>query len=506
MAKKKNNIKDETIKRSPVVAVMGHIDHGKSTLLDYIRNQNTVDSEFGGITQHVAAYEAEHNGQKITFIDTPGHEAFAQARARGANIADIAILVVAADDGVSEQTKGALKFIRDSKIPFIVAINKIDKPNADIQKTKNSLIENEVYLEGMGGDITYSEISALKGTGVSDLLDTLLLAVELEDLKTNNAEAGSGFVLESKTDSKKGISASMIIKNGHVKSGEYIVSGFASAPVRIMEDFNGQKIQEAFASSPVTIIGFDSLPNAGDSFSVFANKKEALKYIEDLKKLMSEKEVLENQNKKNTFQKNKKNVFPIVLRADVSGSLDALKHEMKKIQSDRSEFKIVDEATGEINQNAVKALGGLPNSTIIGFNVKIKSDAQQMAENLGIGIKTFNIIYELLDYLKEHIVKLTPKEKIEETVGEAKILKVFSWMTKSGVVGGEVLDGKINKSSRIKIYRRGEYLGDGSIKELQAGKNKTSTVEKPQQFGMNIATKFEITEGDILKAVEIVEK
>lgn len=506
MAKKKNQIKNETTKRPPVVAVMGHIDHGKSTLLDYIRNQNTVDKEFGGITQHVASYEAEHNKEKITFIDTPGHEAFAQARARGANIADIAILVVAADDGVSEQTKGALKFIKDSGIPFIVAINKIDKPNADIEKTKNSLLENEVYLEGMGGDITYNEISALKGTGVSELLDTLLLAVELEGLEKNDSEMGSGFVLESKTDSKKGISASMIVKNGHIKSGQYVVSGFSSAPVRIMEDFNGKPLKEAFASSPVNIIGFDSLPNAGDSFSVFENKKEALKYIEDLKKLMSEKEVLENQNKNNRFEKNKKNVFPLVLRADVSGSLDALKYELSKIENERSGFKIVDEATGEINQNAVKALGGLPDSTIIGFNVKTKSDAQQMAENLEIEIKTFNIIYELLDYLKERIVLLTPKEKMEETVGEAKILKVFSWMTKSGVVGGEVFEGKINKHSKIKIYRRGEYLGDASIKELQQGKSKTSTVESGNQFGMNIATKFEITEGDILKAVEIVEK
>ena len=425
MAKKKKNNTPKIESRSPVVAIMGHIDHGKSTLLDYIRKENTVDAEHGGITQHVAAYEAEHNGKKITFIDTPGHEAFAAARSRGANIADIAVLVVAADDGVSEQTKGALKFINDSKIPFVVAINKIDKPNADIQKTKNSLIENEVYLEGMGGDVPFVEISALKGTNVSDLLDTILLAADLEELKTDTNAPASGYVLESTMDPKTGISATAIIKNGVIKSGQYIVSGFASSPVRIMRDFNGKNLKSAEAPMPITIIGFDTLPEAGDSFSVFENKKEAFKYIEELKEMQDEKE----RNAKITakrFVKNKKNVFPLVIRTDVAGSLDAVKHELAKINDDRSEFKIIDAAIGSVNEKAIKAVGGTSGATIIGFNVSVENNAQFLADNLDIKIKTFNIIYELLEFLEERMKELTPKEKFEEISGEAKILKVFS--------------------------------------------------------------------------------
>ena len=426
MAKKKKKLTPKIEKRNPVVAIMGHIDHGKSTLLDYIRKTNTVDKEHGGITQHVAAYEADYKGKKITFIDTPGHEAFAAARARGANIADIAILVVAADDGVSEQTKGALQFIKESKIPFIVAINKIDKANADIPKTKNSLLENEVYLEGMGGDIPFVEISALNGTGVDELLETILLTAELEELESDQNALASGFILESSLDPKSGISATMIIKNGQIKSGQYIVSGFASAPVRIMRDFQGHNLKSATASSPVTIIGFDQLPQAGDSFALFENKKEALKYIDELKELQTEKERAEEVLNKR-FIKNKKNVFPLVIRADVAGSLDAIKYELAKISNDRSEFKIVDEAVGSINEKAIKAIGGKTSSaTIIGFNVSTDRNTNLLAENLGIEIKNFNIIYELIEYLEERIKELTPKEKFEEVAGEAKILKVFS--------------------------------------------------------------------------------
>ncbi len=484
---------------------MGHIDHGKSTLLDYIRKENTVDREHGGITQHVAAYEAEHNGKKITFIDTPGHEAFAAARARGANIADIAILVVAADDGVSEQTLGALKFIRESGIPFIVAINKIDKPNADINKTKNSLLEAEVYLEGMGGDVAYNEISALKGTGVDELLDNILLTAELEELKTDDNAPASGYILEATLDSKKGISATMIIKNGSLKGGQYVVSGFASSPVRIMQDFQGKPLKEASASMPITIIGFDELPSAGDSFAVFENKKEAFKYIDELKELQSEKERVEKITAKK-FSKNKKNVFPLVIKTDVAGSLDAVKHEIAKIENDRSEFKIIESGIGAINESAIKALGGADKATIIGFNVPVERTASILAENLNIEIKTFNIIYELLEYLEKRIIELTPKEKFEEVVGEAKILKVFSWGNKGGVIGGEVLEGTIKKKNKIQIYRRGEFIGTASIKDLQSNKQDVEEVSAPNQFGTNVVSKLEIVAGDIIKSVEIVEK
>jgi translation initiation factor IF-2 len=428
MAKKnKKNNQGEIINRAPVVAIMGHIDHGKSTLLDYIRKENTVDGEAGGITQHVAAYEAEHNGKKITFIDTPGHEAFAAARSRGANIADIAVLVVSADDGVKEQTLGAIKFIKDSKIPFIVAINKIDKPNADIQATKNSLLENEIYLEGMGGDISYNEISALKGTGVDELLETILLTAEVEDLKADTGKLGSGYILEAKTDPKKGLSATMILKDGHIKTGQYIVSGFASSPVRIMEDFNGKALKEAIPSAAITITGFDEIPAAGDSFAVFENKKEALKFVSDLKDLESEKEIIEKVvARSGRRNKNQKHIFPLIIKADVQGSVDAIKHQLEKVNNERSEFKVVLAGTGNIGDKEMKALGGGSNATIVGFNVSVERVTALQAENLGVEIKTFDIIYQLEDYLKERIVDLTPKETFEEVSGEIKVLKQFS--------------------------------------------------------------------------------
>jgi len=505
---KKNKKTGEEITRAPVVAIMGHIDHGKSTLLDYIRKENTVDGEAGGITQHVAAYEVEHSGKKITFIDTPGHEAFAAARSRGANIADIAVLVVSADDGVKEQTLGAIKFIKDSKIPFIVAINKIDKPNADVQKTKNSLIENEIYLEGMGGDISYNEISALKGTGVDELLDTLLLTAEMEDLKADTGKLGTGYILESKTDPKKGVSATMILKDGAIKSGQYIVSGFTSSPVRIMEDFLGKTLKEAIPSAAITITGFDSIPDAGDSFAVFENKKEALKYIDELKDLESEKEKVEKVVARVGRRRgqNQKHTFPLIIKADVQGSVDAIKHQMEKVNNERSEFKVILAGAGNIGEKEMKALGGAEKATIVGFNISVERNTILQAENLGVEIKTFDIIYQLEDYLKERVIELTPKETFEEVMGKIKVLKQFSWNNKGGVIGGEVIEGELKKGDKIKIYRRDVFLGDAEIVALQSGKKAVDKVINEQQFGLNVLSKYEIIEGDKLEAITIIEK
>lgn len=510
MAKKKQN-KGEEITRAPVVAIMGHIDHGKSTLLDYIRKENTVDKEAGGITQHVAAYEAEHDGKKITFIDTPGHEAFAAARSRGANIADIAVLVVSADDGVKEQTLGAIRFIKDSKIPFIVAINKIDKNNADIEKTKNSLLENEIYLEGMGGDIAFNLISALKGTGIDELLEALLLTAEMEDLKADTGNLGSGYVLESKMDPKKGISATMILKDGLIKTGQYIVAGFTSSPVRLMEDFLGNSLKEAAPSAAITLTGFDTIPSAGDSFAVFESKKEALKYIDELKDLESEKEksdkVIAKVGRRRGAQN--KHLFPLVIKADVQGSVDAILHQLEKVNKvhdERSQFRVILAGAGNIGEKEMKALGGAENATMVGFNVSVERNTTLQAENFGVEIKTFDIIYQLEDYLKERIIELTPKETFEEVMGEIKVLKQFSWNNKGGVVGGEVISGELKKTDKIKVYRRDVFLGEAEIVALQSGKQAVDKVSTEQQFGVNLLSKYEIIAGDKIEAITTIEK
>ena len=497
----KKSLKNNIVVRAPIVAVLGHIDHGKSTLLDFIRKENTVDKESGGITQHAAAYKVSFHNKDLTFIDTPGHEAFEQVRKRGASIADIAVLVVACDDGVAEQTKSALAFIKDSGIPFVVALNKIDKPNADIEKTKMSLLENEVYLEKMGGDIPWVEISAKTGEGVDKLLQTVILMSELEEFSADLSKKASGYVLESSLDPKKGLSATLILKEGSLKSGDFIVSGACSAPTRILLDFKGKNIKEASASEPVNVYGFDCLPKAGDTFKVFSNKKEAKKEVELFKNL--EEKNFQQQN----FSKEIKNIFPLIIKADTAGSVEAILHQIKKIKNERSAFKIILSSCGNISENDLKMISANPHAgTIVGFHVNKEKSLSKSPEKENVEIKIFDIIYELADYLEQRLIELTPKEKFMDIVGEAEVLKVFSLTNKGGVIGGEVVSGEISISDKLDVIRRGEKIATAEIKELQSSKQKRQSVSEGEQFGMNLACKVQIAPKDILKAVRENER
>ncbi len=502
MAKKKaKQAQITTEKRAPVVAVMGHIDHGKSSLLDYIRKSNVVEGEAGGITQHVSAYEAEHKDRMITFIDTPGHEAFAATRSRGATIADVAILVVAADDGVKEQTKGALEFIKASGIPFVVAINKIDKPESDVNRTKSTLMENEVYLEGMGGDVSYAEVSAKTGQGIDDLLDTVLLAADLEELEGKHGVPASGVVLESELDPKRGVAATLIIKNGDLQSGNYIVVGDASAPVRILEDFSGAQIKEASFSKPVKVIGFDTLPAAGEPFITLENKKALADYYKDLEKKEAEAvEAVEQVDRisEHTF-------IPLIIKADVGGSIDAIKHQLQSITHETAEYKVIFEGVGDISDNDIKQAGGSENVLVVGFNVGMSNAAKDLSETYGITAATFSIIYELTEFLEEELEKRRPRLEVKEIHGEAKILRVFSTDNKGAVVGGKVKTGAINKKDTLTIIRRDVAIGTATIRELQQAKQATDEVQEGQEFGVMLSTKLSLTEGDKLQAVKIVQ-
>ena len=501
---KKSTLKPENIeKRSPVIAIMGHVDHGKSTILDYIRKTNVVDGEAGGITQHVSAYEVEHSDAKITFLDTPGHEAFAKTRSRGASIADLAILVVSAEDGVKEQTLGALAFIKESEIPFIVAINKIDSPKADVEKTKYSLVEHELYLEGMGGDVSYVPISAKTGEGISDLLDTILLAADLEDLKGDRNKNASGYVLESSLDPKKGISATLIIKDGSIKTGSFVVSGDSSSPVRIMEDFNGTMIKEATFSSPIKIVGFDKLPSAGKDFLVLDDKKSLQKYFKDLEN----KDHKVDGEKVSFSQVNMKQI-PLIIKADVAGSVDAIVHQIEKIEQDNEKvkFKILDKGVGEITEADIKKAGADKEAVVVGFNSKISKQATDAAEVFDISVKNFSIIYELTEYLETILEERRPREMVEKISGELKVIRVFSWSNKGGVVGGKVKEGEIQKTDKLKIIRRNEEIGTATIKELQKGKQDTDKALLDEECGMMINSKYEIAEGDRLRAFVNIEE
>ncbi|MFW0871053.1 MAG: translation initiation factor IF-2 [Patescibacteria group bacterium] len=501
MAKKKQTNTPQIETRDPVVAIMGHIDHGKSTLLDFVRQSKVAQGEVGGITQHISAYEAEHNGRKITFLDTPGHAAFSATRERGAAIADIAILVIAADDGVQDQTLSAYQFIKDSGIPFVVAINKIDKNNADVERTLNSMLEHSIFVEGRGGDVPYTAISAQTGEGIGELLDTVLLTADLEELSGDRNIRASGYILESSLDAKKGIQATCIIKNGSMRNGQVVLAGRAMAPVRIMEDFTGTSIQEASFSKPVRIIGFDTLPEPGLDFNVFENKKEAQKFLNELDELSEEQEIEISDT-----DIGGKVAIPLVIKADVQGSIDAIKYQVASITSQTAYFKIIDDGVGEISEADVKKAGADSQAVFVGFNVGISKSAQDSIQIHNMTAKSFDIIYELSEYLENILETRRPRVRVEQITGTVRIVRIFSWSNKGGVVGGRVSEGAIALGDKMKIIRRGHQVGTAIIRELQRGKQEARQVEAPDEFGMRIDTKFEIAEGDDMQSITIVEE
>ncbi len=497
-----------TIPRPPIIVVMGHIDHGKSSLLDYIRKSNVIASESGGITQHTSAYEVSHQIEKkgkvshITFLDTPGHEAFSSMRTRGAQVADIAILVVSAEDGVKEQTKEALRAIKDAKIPYVVAINKIDKPNANIERTRQNLAENEIYLEGFGGDIPSVPISAKIGTGIPELLDMLLLVAEMENLTGDTTLPANGIIIESHVDTRRGNTATLIITNGTLKKGQFIVSKESIAPVRAIENFLSEEIPEACFSSPIQITSFDTLPNVGSTFQSYTTKKDAEKARDTIKeKILNPKLPASNFQ----LQTNGTLTVPIIIKSDVAGTLEAIEKELSKIKHERIEIKIIGRGVGAIGENDTKIAAGTVGAIILGFNTKIDRGSQDIAERFGVTIKTFNIIYELSAWVNNELIRRTPKILTEKIVGTVKILRIFSTTKNKQVVGGKVLTGNIEISMHVKIMRREINIGNGTIEGLQQQKLVTKKVDEGNECGIMVESKIEISVGDILEAYIMAE-
>lgn len=501
---------EKSIERPPVVVIMGHIDHGKSTLLDYIRKTNIVEKEAGGITQNISAYEVIHlnekgESRKITFIDTPGHESFSKMRERGAQIADIAILIVSAEDGVKPQTIEAWKTIIENKIPCIVAINKIDKTNANIEKTKTELAENEIYLENYGGKIPFVEISAKAGTGVDDLLSLINILAEMENFTGDKNENASGFVIEAKLDSRRGIQATLIIKNGSLKKGMIVVVEDSFCVINIMENFLGKSIEEATFSSPIRLIGFSKIPKIGAEFKSFENKKDVEKYM---KEFGSSRSDLKNSKRSDLFppEESGKKIIPIILKADISGSIEAIEKEIKKIETENAEFKILQKGVGPISESDIKTISGGENMIVIGFNVKIDKSAIELAEKRSITISFFDIIYKMTEWLEAEMEKRRPKIETIETTGNAKILKVFSRTKERQIVGGRVLKGRMILDKIVKIMRRDFEIGRGRIVNLEKTKTKVREVEEGTEFGMMLESKIEIVEGDIIESFNITQK
>ncbi len=492
----------KVISRQPVIAVLGHVDHGKSSLLDFIRKSNVVDGEAGGITQRISAYEVLHklpdgSIKPITFLDTPGHAAFQNMRERGVEIADIAILIISAEDGVKAQTLEAWKTIDTSKLPYVVAINKIDKPGADIQKTKNSLVENGIYIEGYGGDVPCVEISAKSGKGIDSLLETLILLVEMNELKADLSTDATGYVLESFVDQKRGISATLIIKDGTLANSGSILAGTSLSPIRIIEDFIGRPIKSPHAGQPIKVTGFDDIPASGSIF-ISSSDKKSIEQLQSEAKSNVIKTVLDPR-----IYRNAKVVIPVVIKADSLGTLDAVKHELKKRETDDIKIKIIAEGVGTISEGDIMLASSDEKTVIIGFAVKMEGKARDQAERFKIKPELFDIIYKLSEWFDTLVETRLPYEEKEVILGTLKIMRTFSSQKDKHVIGGRVETGKIQNNAVIKIIRRGIELGRGRIVELQAQKLKTDVVNEGNECGLMVESKFEMIQNDILEAVQV---
>jgi len=506
--------------RPPIVAIVGHIDHGKSTLLDYIRKTNVVEAEAGGITQHLSAYEAVHKNttgeHHITFLDTPGHEAFKAMRSRGLEVADVAILAVSAEDGVKTQTVETLKLIAEAKIPYIVALTKIDKPDANVEKAKMSLLEHGVYLEGLGGNIPYVAISSKTGVGVPELLDLILLAAELEGVSADPAAPPNGVVIDAYADSKRGTTATLLVKNGTLKSGQFVVAGGTWSPVRIMENFLGKSINQALPGMPVCVVGFSALPAAGTQFTVAHSKKEAeaealantqphvRAHMPAAVPAPAALDAAEAQSEEPAPHL----VLPIVIKTDVAGMGDAIMHELRKLpQSDQLEIHVALQGVPAISENDVKLVGGGKTpGIIIGFNVKADAAVREAAERHGVVIGMFDVIYKLGEWLGKEFEARRPKVRTEERTAAAKVLKYFSGGKGKVVLGGRVEEGTLALGEEVYIFRRDLKLGVGTITNLQAQKKEVKHVEVGAEFGAQIKTAVEPAPGDKLEAHAIVFK
>lgn len=491
--------------RPPIVAILGHIDHGKSSVLDYIRKTNVVGKEHGGITQHIKTYEAEFElegkKKKITFLDTPGHEAFCGVRERGSNIADIAVLIISAEDGVKPQTIESIKCIKESKTPFVVAINKTDKPGANVDKVKQELAEHEIFVEGWGGNVSAVATSAKTGQGINELLETLVLQAEVEGLSGDPEIPAEGFVIESEKDPKKGIISSLVIKNGTLKKGMFLNAGHAIAPVRMLEDFQGRQIEEASLSKPIRIAGWTELPPVGSAFHSFYKKegaeKEALKNKDDGNKTSACLLGLRSENQK---------IIPLIIKTDAIGSLEAIKNELGKLSNEKILLKTIEEGVGSVSLNDVKLALASEGAILISFNVKIDPTAESLAARSNLPVHNFNIIYDLLDWMKKEVLALTPTEQVREIAGEAKVLKTFSKNKNKQVIGGRVEEGELKLNDLIKIFRREAEIGEGKVKELQMQKIAAGKVEAGAEFGVLVDSKIEIVPGDKMVSYRLVTK
>ena len=490
--------KEENLKpRFPIVTIMGHVDHGKTTLLDTIRKTKVAEGESGGITQHIGAYRVQKNGKWITFLDTPGHEAFSEMRARGANVTDIIILVVAADDGVRPQTLEVINRAKFTETPMIVAINKVDKPDANIIKVKQELAGVGVLTEEWGGKTIAVEISAKQNMGIDNLLEMILLTAELENLRANPNGKTIGTVIESRMTQGKGSTATVIVQNGTLKIGDIVAAGIAFGRVRSLDDEKGRKLKDAGPSIPVQISGLSETPKAGDILQVMETLDEARHIAMSAKKKEHSHRFARHGLAGDLTTKS----LNLVLKADVAGSLEAIKQSIAKLKNDEVKINILSDGIGEINESDV-LLASSSKATVVGFRVKTNSKAEGLAKQAKVTIDSYDVIYELLEDVTTAVIKMFTPETEKVAYGTAKVLAIFRTEKGIMIVGGKVLNGQLKKNSRINIFRNDAELGRAEIMELQQTKVMAKTVSVNEEFGIKLKTNVKILEGDVLESFE----
>ena len=495
--------------RCPVVTIMGHVDHGKTTLLDTIRKSAVVDGEFGGITQHIGAYQVEVNGKKVTFLDTPGHEAFTAMRARGAQVTDIVIIVVAADDGVMPQTKEAIDHAKAAGVPIVVAINKIDKEGADPERIKAEMAEEGLLPEEWGGDTVYCEISAKKKIGIEELLETLTVVAELADLKANPNRYAYGSVVEGKLDKGRGAVATLLVENGTLRASDPIVVGAAFGRVRQMLDDKGRVIKEALPGTPVEITGLNEVPVAGDKFMVFETEKQARSVGETRMKAKIEKDrnsgaALSLDDLYSQIKEGQIIDLNIIVKADVQGSVEAVKQSLVKLSNDEVIVKVIHAGVGAINESDV-ILASASNAIIIGFNVRPDNQARDIAERENVDLRLYRVIYQAIEDVEAAMKGMLDPKYEEKVIGTVEVRQTYKASVIGTIAGSYVLDGMVTKNSSVRVTRGDDLIYDGPIASLKRFKDDVKEVKAGYECGIVLEKFNDIKEGDMMEVYTMVE-
>jgi translation initiation factor IF-2 len=502
--------KQEKLKpRPPVVAILGHVDHGKTSLLDAIRHENVADGEAGGITQHIGAYQAELNGRLITFLDTPGHAAFTAMRARGAQGADIVVLVVAADDGVMPQTREAAAHAKAAQVPIIVAMNKIDKPNADPDRIKQQLAEIDLVPDEWDGDTLVVPLSAKQRVGLEDLLEAILLVADNMDIKANPDGQTIGTVIESRLDKSTGVMATLLIQNGSLNLGDAIIVGKAFGRVKAMFDYRGRRLRKAGPSTPVSVMGLNEVPAAGDLFQVMPSEKEARSVAyerqqEDGKSVVEQKAGVTLEQLFEQFQAGEVRELRLVVKADVQGSLEPIVSSLSDLNAGDIKINILHKEIGNIGENDIM-LAAASKAIVIGFNVQADAAARRLADSEGVSIRLYDIIYRLLEDVEKALMGMLEPEVRETVLGHAEIRTVFRISKVGNIAGCRVLDGEIRRNARVRLTRKGTILFEGEIASLKHLKESVSEVRSGFECGIGLKNFSDVADGDIIECY-IVEK